>query len=309
ILLDANNVEKSNPNHCYQKPLGYQLVHQYAIENLDIVEYDNISYQKYLKTVISTDYMNNQPMKPTVTENSYDSNLHYQLTKEIQTYSDNKINETYFSYAHEKNNTKLINANIVGVPLEITVSAKQNAGDYGKIISKKETKYDNPAHLLPTSVLSYDLKDNTSGSTEVAYDQYDSNGNLQQYTGKDKISTVIIWGYNNTQPIAKIEDIKLTAIQQSYITAIVNASNTDAAAGTNNDESSLLSAFTTFRGQLPNHQITTYSYDPLIGVRSITPPSGIREVYLYDPAGRLKEIRENHQTGRLVKEFKYNYKN
>ncbi|REC41323.1 hypothetical protein, partial [Chryseobacterium pennipullorum] len=32
ILLDANNVEKSNPNHCYQKPLGYQLVHQYAIE-------------------------------------------------------------------------------------------------------------------------------------------------------------------------------------------------------------------------------------------------------------------------------------
>ncbi|REC49972.1 hypothetical protein DRF67_00020 [Chryseobacterium pennipullorum] len=308
-LPNSNNIEKKYSNPCYQKPLGYQLVHQYAIENLDIVEYDNISYQKYLKTVTSTDYMNNQPMKSTVTENSYDSNLHYQLTKEIKTYPDKKIVETNTGYAHEKGNQKLINANMIGIPLETTVVQKQNVSDSnGKIILKTETKYDDPATLFPTSTLSYDLQ-NSNPITEVTYDQYDSNGNLQQYTSKDKISTVIIWGYNNTKPIAKIEDIKLTAIQQSYITTIVNASNTDAAAGTNNDESSLLSAFTTFRGQLPNHQITTYSYDPLIGVRSITPPSGIREVYLYDSAGRLKEIRENNQTGRLVKEFKYNYKN
>ncbi|WP_374464396.1 hypothetical protein [Chryseobacterium sp.] len=59
---------------------------------------------------------------------------------------------------------------------------------------------------------------------------------------------------------------------------------------------------------MPNYQITTYTYDPLIGVRSITPPSGIREVYIYDSANRLKEIRENNQTGNLLKEFKYNYK-
>jgi hypothetical protein len=55
--------------------------------------------------------------------------------------------------------------------------------------------------------------------------------------------------------------------------------------------------------------VTTYTYDPLIGVRSITPPSGIREVYIYDTANRLKEIRENDATGKLLKEFKYNYKN
>ncbi|BAP31520.1 uncharacterized protein CHSO_2483 [Chryseobacterium sp. StRB126] len=60
---------------------------------------------------------------------------------------------------------------------------------------------------------------------------------------------------------------------------------------------------------LSGYQTTTYSYDPLIGVRSITPPSGIREVYLYDTAGRLKEVREHNNTGKLLKEFNYHYKN
>jgi len=100
----------------------------------------------------------------------------------------------------------------------------------------------------------------------------------------------------------------LTDISQSLIDSIVTASNTDAAAAANNDETSILSVFNTFRNSLSNYQITMYTYDPLIGVRSITPPSGIREVYLYDSANRLKEIRENSQTGNLLKEFKYNYK-
>jgi hypothetical protein len=135
----------------------------------------------------------------------------------------------------------------------------------------------------------------------VKYDKYDSKGNLQQYTTKDGVSTVIIWGYNGTQPIAKIENAKLENIGQSFIDSIVNASNTDAAAERNNDETTLLNAFKTFKDNLSGYQITTYTYDPLIGVRSITPPSGIREVYLYDDAGRLKEIREQNNTGKLLK--------
>ncbi|UTX50003.1 hypothetical protein [Chryseobacterium sp. MA9] len=84
--------------------------------------------------------------------------------------------------------------------------------------------------------------------------------------------------------------------------------NADASAAANNDETSLLSVLNTFRNSLPNYQITTYTYDSLVGVRSITPPTGSREVYFYDSANRLKEIRENSQTGNLLKEFKYNYK-
>ncbi|MGE8434823.1 hypothetical protein, partial [Chryseobacterium joostei] len=60
---------------------------------------------------------------------------------------------------------------------------------------------------------------------------------------------------------------------------------------------------------LSNYQVTTYTYDPLVGVRSITPPTGISEIYIYDISNRLIEIREDNQGGKLLKEFNYHYKN
>ncbi|MEJ5052655.1 hypothetical protein WH221_22740, partial [Chryseobacterium culicis] len=78
-----------------------------------------------------------------------------------------------------------------------------------------------------------------------------------------------------------------------------------------------LSALNTFRmnASLSAYQVTTYTYDPLIGVRSITPPSGLSEFYIYDTANRLKEIRQQEKESsgntiyKTVKEFQYNYKN
>ncbi|WP_061085203.1 RHS repeat domain-containing protein [Chryseobacterium indologenes] len=306
VALGADNEKVTFANNCYQQPLGKQIVHSLALENLDIVEYNNISYQKYLKSITTTDYVNNQPMKSTITENTYDSNLHYQQTSKKVTHLDNSITENGYQYAHEKGNQRLINANMVGIPLETSTTERRNVNDTsGKITSKVETKYDNPALLLPTSVISTDLQN--IAKTEITYDKYDDKGNLQQYTTKDGISTVIIWGYDNTYPIAKIENIRYEDVSQSIINAIVNASNVDASAGKNNDETDLLNAFNTFRNGLSSNQVTTYTYDPLIGVRSITSPSGIRENYLYDSAGRLEKIID--ADGRVVKEMKYNYKN
>jgi len=214
--------------------------------------------------------------------------------------------ETTYQYAHEKGNTKLINANMVGILLETNKVKKQSASDPGKTISKTETKYDNPNHLFPSSLFSYDFENNAS--EDVTIDQYNSKGNIQQYTTKEGISTTIIWGYNQNHPIAKVEGMKLSDIQQSYIDAVVNASNEDASNPAS--EPDLIAALDNFRKStaLQNAQITTYTYDPLIGVTSITSPSGLRQIYLYDFAGRLKEIRENNLSGRLLKEFKYNYK-
>ena len=237
----------------------------------------------------------------------YQYNTRDYPTKQVTTHSDSKITETNYQYAHEKGNTRLINANMIAVTLETSVLQKQNSADPGKIIGKTETKYDNPAHLFPSSVLSFDFQN--ISSTEVTYDQYDSKGNIQQYTTKDGFSTTIIWGYNQTQPIAKVEGALLSNIPQSLIAAIVSASEADASNPLN--EPALIDALDAFRKNtaLSGYQIITYTYDPLIGVTSITPPSGIREVYLYDSANRLKEIRENDAAGKILKEFKYNYKN
>ncbi|MDQ0781688.1 hypothetical protein [Chryseobacterium sp. W4I1] len=237
---------------------------------------------------------------------------------------DNTIEETSYSYAHEKGNLLMISKNMVGIPLE--TETKQTIGTSTKTLSKSETFYPlsqaeadtkTSGLVLPTSVLSYDLQTPTSASTEITYDKYDSKGNLQQYTTKDGISTTVIWGYNQSQPIAKIEGAKLSDISQTLMDSIVNASTNDAQLGTDASEQSLISALDIFRNNsaLSNYQISTYTYDSLIGVKSITPPSGIREIYVYDTANRLKEVKQldkdaaGNPVYKIVKEYKYNYKN
>ncbi|WP_426477979.1 hypothetical protein ACP3T3_00370 [Chryseobacterium sp. CBSDS_008] len=280
------------------------------ISNYSMVSLPKESYYSILSNTKSVEYYENVPVdaqddtlykKLTTTTNySYNNTSHYQLTSQKIISPEQSFTDINYTYAHEKNNQKLINANIIGIPLQ-TITKKDNV-----IVSNTETKYDNPLNLLPSSVISTDLQNVVS--TEVTYDKYDK-GNLQQYTTKDGVSTVIIWGYNLTQPIAKIEGAKLIDISQSLIDSIVNASNTDASAGMNNDETSFLSALNTFRNNtaLSSYQITTYTYDPLVGVRSITPPSGIRESYVYDSANRLEKVIDVN--GKVLKEMKYNYKN
>ncbi|MDQ1859221.1 hypothetical protein [Chryseobacterium sp. WLY505] len=282
--------------------------------NISYGFYENY-YGFYNPTEIkTTEYFPNNVTLVTTNTNSYSNPNHYQLTSSKTEHPDHSISEAIYSYAHEKSNQLMISKNMIGIPLEI-VSSK-TVGIINKTLSKTNTLY--PASqseadlktsslILPYAILSTDLQNVVS--TEVTYDKYDSKGNLQQYTTKDGLSTVIIWGYNQTQPIAKIEGAKLSDISQSLMDSIVTASNTDALAAPNNDETTFLSALNTFRSNsaLSGYQITTYTYDPLVGVRSITPPSGIRENYVYDSANRLQKVIDVN--GKVLKEMKYNYKN
>lgn len=266
-----------------------------------------------------TEYFKNNKVVETVTDYTYsdtDINKPINLMSMKNTYKDGSFDITGYSYAHDQVNQLMIDRNMIGIPLEITTT--QTLGGTTKTLGKTKTIYPTSLPttqtgnlLLPTSSVSYDLQFPTVVSAQILYDKYDSKGHPLQYTTKDGISTAIIWGYNNTQPIAQITGAKLSDISQSLINAIVSASDSDAAAIQNNDESAFLSALNTFRNHttMAGYQITTYTYDPLIGVRSITPPSGVREVYLYDSAKRLMEIREGSQSGKLLKEFKYHYKN
>ena len=56
-----------------------------------------------------------------------------------------------------------------------------------------------------------------------------------------------------------------------------------------------------------NAQLTTYTYDPLYGVTSITDPNNMTGYYEYDAFGRLALIRDNEK--KILKTFQYNYRN
>ncbi|RTZ48468.1 hypothetical protein EJ377_13050 (plasmid) [Chryseobacterium arthrosphaerae] len=60
---------------------------------------------------------------------------------------------------------------------------KKDSSDPGKIISRAETKYENPGNKYPSSVISYDAQNNLA--SEVTFNRYDIKGNLEQYTTKE----------------------------------------------------------------------------------------------------------------------------
>jgi hypothetical protein len=315
-----------NLSHLVDKPLPHS--------NFLVIDYGN-NYKVYYKPYYfnsgkiekyktkSYDYLNNNSL---TSESAflYNSNSHYQPVTQITTDTDKKVTETTYKYSHEKGNQYLIDKNIVGVPLETIVTNKKDIQDAGIRASKTEILFPvsqseadtkTAGIALPYEIQSTDLL-NTS-TKEIEYQKYDNKGNIQQYTSRNGISTTVIWGYSQTHPIAKVEGAKLLDIPQSLVDNIINASNNDSQTGTDASEQSLITALDLFRNDsaLSAYQISTYTYDPLIGVRSIIPPSGIREIYIYDTANRLKEVKQldkdaaGNPVYKIVKEYKYNYKN
>lgn len=306
-----------------QPPTAYLITHPLKSHRAE-----NLFYKPFYYTggrlekdfTQTTEFLNGKSII-TRTEFFYDNPSHYQLTSEKKTFPDLSMQETNYQYADEQGNAYLQGKNMVGVPIKIEI--KKTTNGVVKTISKTLTNFptteaeakvriidnsNNKDFPLPFDVSSANLQ-TLIIEKDVNYDFYDNKGNLLQYTmkpdanGNGGMPTAIIWGYNQTQPIAKIEGAKLSDIPQGLITAIVNASDYGSSSYS---EAALLTQLDAFRTSFPNYQISTYTYKPLIGVTTITPPSGIREIYNYDTANRLQSVLDID--GNILKEYKYNYK-
>jgi hypothetical protein len=122
-------------------------------------------------------------------------------------------------------------------------------------------------------------------SLESSY-QY-KNGNVVEVTTKNGVVTSYLW--LNDLPIAKAIGIPFSTLQPAY-----------AASG---NSLTALRAHPWLAGAL----LSTYTYDPLVGMKTQTDPNNRTTYYLFDNLGRLKFIKDNE--GNLVNKTEYGYKN
>ena len=295
-----NNINE-RINYSYIFP-PYNGAKQYIYETANIgLMYTQESYFDNITTTSTSYDSSGNSMTETMEKTFNQSNNN--LMSEKRTSADGTVSETVYQYAAEKNNTKLLGANMFSVPLEVT--QKQDGVQTGKL----ETRYDQSGNYFPSSVQSFGINNVITG--EQTNDIYDTMGNVLQTTNKVGVPTAIIWGYDRTQPIAKIEGLgyntMLALMGQSDASGleIVQKSNQDISSTDNTNEQLLRDALETFRKkpEFKNYLITTYTYDPLIGVKSVTSPNGFTEYYFYDNQNRL--IRVEDTSHNVIRENKY----
>lgn len=310
-----------------------------------------------IKTV-ETDYDDNEnPIISKVTKIEYDDfSPHIYPVKTTTTLSDGKELIKKFKYPKDfdydgvygdaAEAIKEMNArNIISKPIEI-VNYKNNNAVGGAVYEYRNNDNGIPllsrVYSLETDVplgasdftsCTYQLKPNTASTMifvkddhyklATTIDFYDQDGNPTQITTKDGIHISYIWGYDNTYPVAKIEnatyaevesalsDCKIGIGQAPCIYALKHGEYLyDYDQGLygiykplESDDMRLMLDY--LQANLPDAYMTTYTYEPLVGMTSQTAPDGTTVYYEYDSFGRLKGIKD--QDGNIVKSYKYGY--
>ena len=173
------------------------------------------------------------------------------------------------------------------------------------LLSTQRTNYKNSNGLYLPEIIQT-AKGTSALEDRIVFHTYDTKGNPVEVSKKDGTKIYYVWGYNQTQPIAKIEGYTtISSAQQTNITNAIAASNNDNSAA---NETALRNSLTTLRTSFTgNIQITTFTYDPLVGVTSVTDPRGRTVYYEYDSFNRLKLVKDDQNN--IVKENIYHYKN
>ncbi len=140
------------------------------------------------------------------------------------------------------------------------------------------------------------------------FDQYDNKGNLLQYHQENGINVAFVWAYKQTYPVAKIENSTYDNVINTL--GSIGSSNNDIESKSigDDDETDLLKVFNDLRGTtlMADAIITSYTYNPLVGMTSQTDASGKTTYYDYDGLGRLKTL--GNQNKEILKSYEYHYK-
>ncbi|MCK4664666.1 MAG: hypothetical protein KAT68_17485 [Bacteroidales bacterium] len=272
----------------------------------------------------------------------YDNSDHMQLSRKTKTESEGDKVVTQTLYPDDYSGTTgfigdMKTAHIINQPVEKTIYKTDENGENIKILSGEIYTYKNGTkaglldgvYALETAnpILKTDFKfsnmpgvnmlphENIENNTEFlltnidgSYSQtskiaveYDDYGNVIQTQKAHDIPISYIWGYNNTYPIAKVVNATYAEIEGVFSEAELTSLNTE----TLSDEAmrTLLNKLRT--PSLTDVQVTTYTYDPLIGITSETNIQGVITYYDYDDFGRLETIKDDN--GNILKHVEYNY--
>lgn len=281
------------------------------IECYNVSVYDIIVRWQYLKEKKITQY-DDAGLNPIVTtiNYEYDNVLHSQQTKTTTTNSKGEsiVQEFYYpldyNYNSQTNLKPLVENSMHG--LQVDVRSEND----GKLTSGQLLKYNDDGQVtevhqadteLSTTLAFSNTNPYSYGQRKLSINYNSTTGNIDDFNKEDGPTTAYLWGYNDEYPVAKVENAtysEVIATPSINLSTINSPSTTDSVMRTQID---------LIRQHLPNAMVTTYTYDPLKGVTSVTDSKGQTTYYEYDNLSRLEYIKDSQ--GKILSKTEYNYKN
>lgn len=328
-IYDNNNTLLESTDYNYQLQWsqlnkihlgGYRMVANSS--RLDIGVYGGVekyySFNYDPQIIVTKYFYNNGIVQKT---NTYTYNNERKVT-ELKEQIGNDITKTEFKYAYESN-TALGNALRTQNRLnEIQESTITTNG--GGIIKNRNiyNEFTFPTMSSANKNIIVGTKHETSidgtnffGSEEIT--KLGPNGNVIEKKYNGSIYETIIWGYKHNFPIAKVFGASYQEVMQAFNLDPNNISSfldLDIVKKSDQDlddlsEANFITALEDFKNktELKAYQITTYTYDPLIGVKNIIKSFGGKESYIYDTNNRLQRILDSDN--KIAKEYNYNVNN
>jgi len=241
----------------------------------------------------------------------YDNITHLQLTRtESETSGgENKITKYFYpddlpSFPYK---TELLEQYRIGEKIK----EQEYLGT--KLVSTKLITYNDWGNnIIHPALLETSIYENPLEPMERFYN-ISSTGTPQEFSKEDDIHTAIIWGYQDTKPVIKGENINypdlLVAVNltiSDFEQLLSPGGIGDLTSPTQRDAWKDFNRTLRSQSLLTNSLITTYTYKSLVGLTSSTDPNGVTTYYEYDGFGRLIYIRDNSYS--ILKKYDYHYK-
>lgn len=237
----------------------------------------------------------------TTTSESYEYDYDRRLNQKSVKNSNEQVYREKYYYPYS--NSTLYDKNMLSTVLE---KVAYNIHQYDNVEIERIKQNYVQGGLMPINVQTsysgiYDLKVSTS------YDAWDEKGNIRAYTDDTGLKTVVLWSYNYSYPIAIIKNASWEEVTQH-----ISADRLKQTAGFSSLDYQYVEELDELRSKLPQSQITTYTYMPGAGIKTVTDPRGVITNYDYDTFGRLISAgyKGNYHTSNqtYLEEYEYNYR-
>jgi len=300
----------------YCNNVGY--ISSSGIERFNIGLYDTFSYWDYLDYTEVKDYRDNQLNPLTITTSyEYTSKL-AGLPSEIEVdNSEGTINLKTIYYSSDGDlatlgfsttQNDLINGMETNHQLDEVIRIETYKKDVSQptplsLLSITQKEYDSWSNNILAKNIQFS-KNGVDFENRLTYHRYNNDGKPIEVSKTEGGHLVYIWGYNESVPIAKVENATYAEVY-SHLLTLQQLSDLDVDTTT---EQALRNALDNLRNDATfkdKWQVTSYTYDPLIGVTSITDPTGYTSYYVYDDFNRLQYIKDKDEN--VLEKYKYNY--